>query len=289
MRSLSTAFTNMRRAPYQTLAALLLVSITFFVGYVLALFAYGTNEVLAYFETQPQVIGFFQISATADDVTRVADSIQDRGFVESVSVITKEEALQIYRDENRQDPLLLELVTADILPASIEVSGTDISVLPRIRELLQQESSIDDVVLQEDIIDSLNRFSSTIRQMGISALIGLGITSLLVITIVTGIKVTHRRDAINIMRRLGATRWYIFSPFVMEGILYGLLGSAIGFAATYTALLYFTPWINDFIGTVPLLPIPTEIYAQIAAAGTGVGVVLCGIVSLLTASRMVRR
>ncbi len=289
MRSLSTAFTNMRRAPYQTLAALLLVSITFFVGYVLGLFAYGTNQVLAYFETQPQVIGFFQISATADEVTSVASNLKGRSFVEDVEILTKEQALSIYREENREDPLLLELVTADILPASIEVSGTDISVLPRIREILQEQTSIDEVVLQEDIIESLNRFSATIRQIGVSSLIGLGITSLLVITIVTGIKITQRRDAINIMRRLGATRWYIFSPFVMEGILYGLLGSLIGFGATYTTLLYFTPWINEFIGTVPLLPIPTEVYLQILGIGTGVGVILCGIVSLLTASRMVRR
>jgi cell division transport system permease protein len=62
MSALTTALIGMRRSPYQSLAAILLVTLTFFVGYSFSLFSLGSELVLRYFETQPQVIGFFQLS-----------------------------------------------------------------------------------------------------------------------------------------------------------------------------------------------------------------------------------
>src|SRR3990167_1981684 len=137
MNSLTTALTNIRRSPYQSLAAILLLSLTFFVGYALSFFILGSEQVLRYFETRPQVIAFFELNTQADTINQLAQTLRTQTYVTNVTLITQEEALKNYQSANRDDPLLLELVTAQILPASLEVSGQTIEDLQKIKDFLQ--------------------------------------------------------------------------------------------------------------------------------------------------------
>lgn len=288
MNSFATALTTMRRTPYQTLAAILITTITFLVGYSFSLFSYTAHGILNYFETQPQVIGFFSLDATPEQIQNVENSAKNKPYVQDVTVVSKEEALELYKQDNQNDPLLLELVTADILPASIEVSGEDISALNQIKQDLESSPQIEEVVLQQDIISSLERWTSTIRWAGIISMVVLGATAFLVIVIVTGMKVSSKRRSIQIMNILGASKWFIRGPFLYEGVLYGLVSSLIGWAIMYVLFLYITPWISSFIGNVPVLPISWEFFAYQAGVGTLVGIILGGLASSVAVGRMLR-
>lgn len=288
MKQVSAALTNIRRSPYQTIAVMLLVSITFFVGYVFSLFLYSTNEILGYFETRPQITAFFSIDSEDAAVMQLQETMQQKSYVDKVTVITKEKALEIYQEDNKKDPLLLELVTADILPASIEVSGKDATDLPKIKEDLEKAPGIEEVVYQQDVIEQLQSWTRSIRYIGIGSVVILGLTSLLLIIIVTGLKVVSKRRTIQIMRIIGASKWYVNAPFIYEGILYGICGSLIGWGGMYLGLLYATPWLQDFLGTVPLLPLPVEFFAIQAGVGTGIGILLGALASSFATQRMMR-
>ena len=69
--------------------------------------------------------------------------------------MSKDEALQIYKDLNKNNPLLLEMVTAEILPASLEVYATKPEYLSEIAEFLKKQQGIDEVVFQKNIVDKL--------------------------------------------------------------------------------------------------------------------------------------
>ncbi len=289
MKHLTTALTNIRRSPYQTLAVMLLVSITFFVGYVFSLFLYSANHILRYFETRPQVTAFFKVDADPALITRLETTIKSKSYVEKVTVISKEKALQIYQEDNKKDPLLLELVTADILPASIEVTSNDPTALPQIKKDLEGAEGIDEVVYQQEIIDKLQAWTRSIRYVGIGSVILLGTTSLLLIVIITGLKVVSKRRAIQIVRIIGASKWYVRAPFVYEGIIYGLAGSIIGWGGMYLGLLYATPWLTNFLGSVPLLPLPLSFFAIQAGIGTASGIFLGAVASSFATQRMMRQ
>lgn len=288
MRHVSTALTNIRRSPYQTLAVILLVSITFFVGYVFSLFLYSAENILRYFERTPQVIAYFQLDAPNDAIKTLETTMQSKDYVGNVVIINKERALEIYREDNKDDPLLLELVTADILPASIEVSGKDAASLPRIKEDLEQAEGIDEVVYQQDVIEQLQAWTRSIRSIGLGSVVVLALTSLLLIIIVTGLKVANRRRAIQIMRIIGASKWYIRAPFVYEGIMYGIVGSLIGWAGMYLGLMYTTPWLQEFLGTVPLFPLQPEFFAIQVGGGTAIGIVLGALASSFATQRLMK-
>jgi cell division transport system permease protein len=289
MNSFSSSLINMRRSPYQSLTAILLLSVTFFVGYTFSMVAYGSDQVLRYFETRPQVNAFFVLETDPTVVSAIATNLEKESFVTSVDIVSQEDAFKDHQDEYRDDPLQLELVTAKMLPASLEISANGIDDLIKIKEMLADEDSIDDVVLPEDIIEELTRWTNSMRVSGLVALSVLGFTSLLLMITMIGMKVVTKRSAINIMRIIGATPWFIRSPFVFEGMLYGLISSLIGWSMMMTALLYSTPGIKEFLGDIPLFPIDPVLFAIQFSTGTLIGMVLGALAGSLAVSRVMRK
>lgn len=291
MNSFLSALVQIRRSPYQSLAALLLLTLTFFVGYVFSMFLSGSEIVLRYFETKPQVIAFFDVAADQGKVDQVVQDLQKKEFVSQIKVVTKEQALEAYQEENQDDPLLLELVTSDILPASVEVSGRSIEDLSSIKETLNGYDQIDEVVLQQDIIDSLSTWTTNLRLIGLVSVAVLAVVSFLTMVIVIGMKVVGKRPAIKIMRLIGATKWFIKSPFVFEGVIYGLVSSLMGWMLSLGVLFYVSPYIKDFLGEVAnqVFPINPAFFAVQLSVGTLIGIVLGGVAGSMSVGRMIKR
>lgn len=289
MKSLVNALITIRRSPYQSLAAILLLSVTFFVGYGLSLFALGSEQVLRYFESRPQVIAFFEVDAPVEIISQTKMLMEEKSYVTETILVSKEEALAIYQEQNREDPLLLELVTASILPASLEVSGATLNDLNKIKQDLEAIISIEEVVLQEDVLAALAIWTTSIRLVGLASVGILSFTSLLILIIIIGMKVVTKRPAILIMRIIGASRWFIRSPFIYEGIIYGVLSSTIGWGASYATLLYLTPWLNAFLGPIELFPISSLVFLGQYVLGSSLGIFLGAIAGSIAVSRVMRK
>ena len=288
MNSFSTAVTNIRRSPFQSITAMIITTVTLFVAYSFSLMILGTQQILNYFETRPQVIGFFELDASSEEINQVGQKMVQKSYVKDVQLITQEEALSTYRAENKDDPLLLELVTADILPASIEVSADEISSLVQVKNDLEGLTEIEEVVFQQDIIDSLTSWTTSVRYIGIAAVVVLGLTSFLIITALISMKVTHRKKTIQVMNFLGASNWFITAPFFFEGVIYGLIGSLVGWIVMFSALLYLTPWLKNFLGTISILPVPWEVFALQLSIGTLTTVLLGGFAGATAVKRMMK-
>jgi len=81
--------------------------------------ATGSEKILTFYESKPQAIAFFKDGTTLNDVKAIEGSLSQTGKIAKFKYVSKEDALQIYRDRNKSNPMLLELVTANILPASL--------------------------------------------------------------------------------------------------------------------------------------------------------------------------
>jgi len=289
MNPLSTALVTMRRSPYQSLVSIVILTFTFFVAYCFSFFLAGSEAVLRFFETRPQVIAFFDINAGSEQINQVGQTMKEKSYVSSIKIVSKDEALKIYQDENKDDPLLLELVTAQILPASIEVSGYNIEDLTKIKSDLSSYEKIEEVVLQDSLVESLSGWTNSIRLVGGVSVILLSLVSLMIMVTVIGMKVVAKRPAIKIMRLIGATSWFIRSPFVFEGIVYGLVSSLLGWGLSYVALLYITPWLTEFLANIPIFPIPPAFYALQLGVGTGLGMMLGAIAGGVAVGRMIKK
>ncbi len=283
-RSLRTAGKYLRRSPYQAIAAGVVLTITFFLISVFLLVTAGSAKVIRFFETRPQVTAFLKDETRAEEISQLKNQMENLSGVKSVNFISKQDALNIYREQNKNDPLLLEMVTADILPASLEVTAADPQALSHIAAVLKQNSAVEDVVHQQDVIDRLLGWTRSIRIAG-GVLVGLLlISSMTTVFVIVSMKITGRRGEIEIMRLLGASRGQVVAPFLLEGIFYGAVGSVIGWGTAYTALLYSTPLILKFFGSIPLLPVPFVFMLTLLGAEILLGS-LVGLISSLFASR----
>lgn len=280
-----TTWTHIRRSPYQALAAIGVMFLAFFIASVVILVAAGSQAILRHFETRPQVTAFFKDEVTMEEIGKLKLKLSQTEKVQAVRYVSKEEALAIYREQNRDDPLLLEMVTADILPASLEVSTTDIAYLDEIAEILSGQPMVEEVIFQEDVVKALESWTKALRKIGLSLIVFLGLVSFLITLIVIGMKVAVKKEEIEILRLLGATKRYVRTPFIFEGIFYGLISAFLAWGIVYLLLLYSTPFLVKFLAGIPLLPAPITFMLSLLGGEILAGILIGSFGSLIAVRR----
>src|SRR3990172_1543376 len=116
MKYTKTTWKNIRRSPYQAIAAILIMTLTFLVISFFTFLLVGSSKIISYFESKPQVMAFFKNEAKQSDINSLESQLSKTGKIASIKFVSKDEALKVYRLQNKNDPLLLDLVTADVLP-----------------------------------------------------------------------------------------------------------------------------------------------------------------------------
>ena len=218
---LKTVAKYIRRSPYQAIAAVLIMTLTFFVISIFSLLTIFSIRIIQYFESRPQLTIFFNDQATSEEVNSLKQKFQATGKTVSINFVSKKDALKIYREQNKNDPILLDLVTEDVLPSSLEIQATRAEYLSDLAKIVKDSNIVSEVVFQKDIIDTLISWISAFRKVGIGIISVLLTVSFFIIITIIGIKITIRRQEIEIMKLIGATNWFIRMPFLLEGILYG--------------------------------------------------------------------
>jgi len=282
MHHLKNALTHIRRSPYQAMAAVFTMSLTFFVTAIFVMTAVGFQNVLTNFEKQPQITAYFTDDKSEDEIRALDERLKATGTVERSVYISKQDALKIYQQQNRDDPLLLEMVTADILPASLEVSAKDPADLGKLADIISKENGVEEVVYQKDIVETLIAWTQGIRVIGIGLVGTLLAVSLLVLLTVISMKIAIKRGEIEILELLGATSWYIRWPFLVEGSLYGIVASFFAWGFSYLALLYATPYLNSFLGGIPAFSF-TPLFMLALLGGMLTGGIVLGIIGSMAA------
>ncbi len=283
-----TTLRHIVRSPYQAFAAISISSMTFFLAATFTMVALGSTVVLSYFETRPQVIAFFKDDASAGQIAKTRDKLNSSGLATEVKFVSKEEALNIYREQNKNDPQLLEMVTANILPASLEISAKDAPSLKQLADVIRKEPLVDEVLFQEDIISAVSKWTRAVRIVGIALVGSFSLLALLTILIVIGMKISSKKEEVETLNLIGADKWYIITPFLLEGIFYGVSGALIGWGISLVSLLYSTPFLVTFLAGLPLLPIPIWFYFALLAGLLLMGLILGFASSHLAVKRYLR-
>ena len=258
-----TALDYIKRSPFQALAALFVLTLTFVVGTMLAVLVYSSANLLKYFETRPQIIAFLKDEITPEQVSALQNRLTGDVRVKDVRYVSKEEALEIYKQATSDNPLLSELVSPTIFPASLEFSVMDLSFAQEVINEVKKEGIVDSVGFTaslggektlEDVVGRLRTLTLYLR-IGGGVFVGvLAGTSLLVILVITGMRITTRRGEIEILDLIGATPAFIRSPIILEALIYSAVGAFVGWLLAFLIWLYATPSLISYFGDIPILP-----------------------------------
>lgn len=281
---MNTAWKHIRRTPYQALAAIFIMTLTFFVGTLIAVIAHASTSLLHYYETRPQIIAYLKNSANSEQVNSLKENLQNDSRIENVKYVSKEKALEIYKEATASNPKLSEFVSPKVFPASFEFSIKGLNFTKEIISQLQTQEIIEEVAFTANlgdaknlnqVVERLNRISNYVKIGGGSVVGFLLISSLLVLLVIISMRISARREEIEILQLLGATPGFIQTPFVLEGMFYSLVGGALGWLLALLLTLYMSPSIVSFFQPVPFLPSSLPQLLKLFGVVLGGELVLC--------------
>lgn len=189
------------------------------------------------------------------EVLRLQNEIAGFQEVVTVKYVSKDEALERYKEQNINNQKLIESLEGidNPLPASIEVKVSDPTYIENVASIFDREDYaplVNKVSYKENkiVIDKLVRATNFIQKVGIVATMAFAVVSLVIIFNTIRIAVFSQKDDIEIMKLVGATNWYIRGPYIVEGALYGIIGTLISMLALSAILFYSSPSLNQYFG-----------------------------------------
>jgi len=299
---MNTALKNIRRSPYQAFAAIFVVSITLFIVGIFSLVTIASQSILLNFETKPQIIAYLKDGHTTDQVASLISNVTVNSGVKKAVYVSKQEALELYKKSVGNDPVLLGtvtdwgIVTADILPASIEITATSPDAFKSIASILEKSDIVSatpqgkkEIDFPEDVISELTKWTNAVRMAGLVLVIALSVACVLTIMIIISMKITSRRMEISTMKLLGAKNFFIIKPYLQESMIYGFIGALFGWVMCLIALLYSTPFLAPRLNGVIVFPIKYEIYLILLGILLSIGLLISFFSSLFATARFVKR
>jgi len=239
-------FISIKRTPFQSAASFLVLFFSLFLTLFL-LFSLAFSEgLLSYLETRPQITAYFEPKTNENEIFKIRDELNSSGKILSIKYINQKQAFEIYKKMNKDNPLLLEMVSAEILPPSLEIYAKKPIFLPEIAEYLKKQPSVEEVQFQKDILDRLLNLTSILRKIALGFFIYLFLMTTAVLITVTHFKTALKKDEIELLALLGASSFYIRKPFLKESFFMALFASIFSFSLALLTLFYFQPFLNSY-------------------------------------------
>ena len=194
------------------------------------------NNTIAQINDKIDVSVYLKDEVTIAQKDELIKQVQALNSVKSVTYISKQQALDKYRDQNQGNSNLLIAIsqTDNPLPASLDVKPKDPNQLQELKTFLEkadikklQSSETSYSGDRKEAIDKISHATNFLQQAGLAGVIVFTVISMLIIFNTIRMAIFNRRDELNIMRLLGASTWYIRGPFVVETMLYGLIAAII--------------------------------------------------------------
>lgn len=234
--------------------------------------AYQTGEKL------DKVVFFLKDEASPSDVNDFIDELHSNNKVKKVSYVSRDEALKEFKESFGDNSKILENIPGgNPLPASVTVEMKKLSYGKEIEDKYKDLPIVEDHNYYYDFVTQMIKVQNGVKYVGAGIVLILVLVSVLIIHNTIKIAISNRRKEINIMKYVGATNTYIRGPFLINGIIFGVVGALI--AGFITMKLYeilydrLNPQLYDIthVDLVSALAIRTDLFIIFLCIGVGIG------------------
>ena len=268
--AVSTAVTNLWRHPTQSASAIFAMVVMLVVLNGFLVVVNDLSLAIDALEQKVNLIAYVRDDAPPSAGPIILDRIERAPGVIEARFVSKEEAMARLRADLADRADLIDMVSGNPLPASVEVRVDDVTQLREVAASLRTDPVIEEVILPEDAIDNLVRLARATRVGGAIVIVGFALVTTLVVGNVIRLAVFARRHEIELMRLVGATDWFVRWPFLIEGVLYGAIGAAVTIAVVIGSLPWVEGAVRDIFRFLPMTADPS-LWIRLSATTTGVG------------------
>ena len=251
---LRETFNSMKRNPWLSIASVLTVMVSLVILGFSVFFLANASNMAKSFESQLEVAAFVKSGTAPADIEALQTQIKGLPGVASVTIVTKEQALTDFGKTmgDSQSNLLTDLGGTNPFPDKLTVKATDPQNVKALATTMSALPGVDKVRYGQDFVDQLLRFTQWLRWIGLGVVGAFGIAAIVLISINVKMNVFSRRREIQIMKLVGASNSFVRWPFLIEGMVLGLIGGAL--AAGIVGMGY--NWITMYVqSTLTFLPV----------------------------------
>jgi cell division transport system permease protein len=237
---LSEVATGLRRNLTMTVAMILTTAISLGLMGTGLLIANMITDMKEIFYDKVQVSIFLADGITDEQRTAIETKLKDSPEVKNYIYESKDEAYQRFQQQFAQQPELVQNTPADALPESFRVELKNPERYPVIaQEFPNGQNGVDQVRDEGDFLDRLFSLLNGVRNATIAVAVVQALAALLLISNTIQLAAFNRRNETNIMRLVGASRWYTQLPFILEAALAGLVGALLAVVGLVLTKLLF--------------------------------------------------
>jgi len=217
----------LKKEKLMSVSSFLVMGITFLLLGIFIEVVVLSQTMLRYLEDQAQVTIFFKDDFGEDRILPLKDELSKDERISEVIYVSKEKALEIFKELNKDQPVLLESISASILPASLEIKTKNISNLENLANDFQGREGVEDVRFYKDVIQRFKNTSTAVYIVGFILVVIFFVISYSVIMSSLRMSIDARGDELEIMKVVGAKDSYLTKPFIYQGVFFSVT-SALG-------------------------------------------------------------
>ncbi|OQY28347.1 MAG: hypothetical protein B6244_07515 [Candidatus Cloacimonetes bacterium 4572_55] len=259
--SLSEAFQRFRRSPGMVILSAFVIAILVYVFGLFLLLTANLNQIVHDVRDRIEMIGYFQESLTQTRIDSALAEIRGHEMVLNVVFQSKEKNLALFKEEFGQQTAFLDAIETNPLPASVRIqiqTGHKTSEkLARLASDIRGIDGIESVQFGGKWVRRLDRIVDTAMIIDVCIGIMIALGGIFIISNTIKLTIFARKDAIDIMKLVGATHTFIRMPIIFEGLIEGIIGGLIAvgliFGSYYVAGQYISPLVPLNILTLTAL------------------------------------
>lgn len=291
-RIFSSGWTNFKRNSYVSLGTtgVMVLVLLLFAGLLSLNFL--SNHVVTTLEQKVDVTAYFKIEADESEISQVKEDLLSLAEVVEVEYVSRDQALEDFKKAHAGDALIQESLSElnlNPLQASLNIKAVDSRFYAQIVQYLEANkfrTLIDKINFYENeqVISRVQSISGALQSWGFIVTIVLAAVAVLVTFNTIRLTIYNQKQEIEIMKLVGGSNWFIRTPYMVEGALYGIFAALLTIAIFYPTVFFVSPKIAALIPDVNLFSYFSRNFYQFIPLIFGIGILL-GIASSTIAIR----
>ena len=276
---LKEGFRNIFLHGFMSFAAVSVIVVCLIITGTTALISYDINLNIVKLQNESEIIVYIEDTYTTEEARDMEDTILQVDNVATAEFEDKNQALEEYREELGDQADLLDGFDENNNPLrdAFHITMKDPSKVTSTKAALESVEGIGNAVANEEVVARLIQIQRMFHAISVTLIVALGLISIFIIANTVKLAMLARRREISIQKMVGATNWFIRWPFVIEGLVLGLVAGGIAFGLEWA--LY--DQLSDFIlGNLPQFTMARfqelMFYVMGVFGGAGVIVGVCG-------------
>jgi cell division transport system permease protein len=298
-RVVKAGFVGFWRNAYVSLASVFVITVALFVIGATMFIDQLLTTSLQTLQQKVDINVYFVPNASQDEIDAIRTAVAALPDVANVTYTSREEALARYRERNQNDEIAMQALAElneNPLGANLAIQARETSQYENIARFLQEKretatpSSVIDAINYErnkESIDALTNIIGAVERASIVTMIVLIVAAVLITFNTIRLAIYTAREEISIMRLVGAGNMFIRGPFMLQGVMYGLVAGVFSLMIFYPIMVWLGPRTEAFF-EFNLFTYFISNFSYIFGVLVGIGVVLGLVSSMLAVARYLR-